>query len=84
MSYVYDTSWTHDQFKAALLRADFILRPIVIYVNPRDEKQLIKALGNLKDRVIIETCDIVEIGKAYAMNRDYLKPLEPLNFTEEV
>ena len=80
----YDKVWTHEELKAALLRADLILRPIVIYVNPRDEESLIKALGNFKDRVIIETCDIVEIGKAYAMNRDYLKPLEPLNFTEEV
>ena len=35
-------------------------------------------------RSLNETCDIVEIGKAYAMNRDYLNQLEPLNFTEEV
>ena len=84
MPYVYNTSWTYEELKAALLRADFILRPIVIYVNPQDEELFIKALGNLKDRVVIETCDIVEIGKAYAFNRDYIKSLDPLNFTEEV
>lgn len=80
----YDKVWTHEELKAALLRADLILRPIVIYVNPRDEEPLVKALGNLKDRVVIKTCNIVEIGKAYVMNRDYLNQLDPLNFTDEV
>ena len=62
-------NWSAEQLKEALTKADFILRPIVIYVNPLDEQALIEALGDIKERVIIKSCEIIERGKAYAFNR---------------
>ena len=62
-------NWSAEQLKEALLKADFILRPIVIYVNPLDEQALIEALGDMQERVVIKPCEIIERGKAYAFNR---------------
>lgn len=76
--------WSEEELITALKKVDKELRPIIIYVNPHDEQLLRKALGDMIERVIIKPCDIVEIGKAYAFNRDYIKSLDPLNFTEEV
>lgn len=62
-------NWSAEQLKEALLKADVILRPIVIYVNPLDEQALVEALGDIKERVVIKPCEIIERGKAYAINR---------------
>lgn len=65
-------NWNAEQLKEALLKADIILRPIVIYVNPLDEQALIEALGDMQEQVVIKPCEIIERGKAYAINRNSL------------
>lgn len=70
-------NWSAEQLKEALTKADLILRPIVIYVNPLDEQALIEALGGMQERVIIKPCEIIERGKAYAFNR------QSINFGDE-
>lgn len=65
-------NWSAEQLKEALTKADFILKPIVIYVNPLDEQALIEALGDMQEQVIIKPCEIIERGKAYAFNRKSL------------
>ena len=62
-------NWNAEQLKEALRKADFILRPLVIYVNPLDEQALIEALGDMQERVVIKPCEIIERGTAYAINR---------------
>ena len=68
-------NWSAEQLKEALLKADAILRPLVIYVNPLDEQALIEALGDMQERVIIKSCEIIERGTAYAINRNAIPPI---------
>lgn len=62
-------NWSVEQLKEALLKADVILRPLVIYVNPLDEQILIEALGDLNEQVVIKPCEIIERGTVYAIKR---------------
>ena len=71
----------------ALKKLDLELKPFIIYVNPKDEQALTKALGNLKEQALIKSNDLVEAGKAYiALRREIIEPdINPLKFnTEEV
>lgn len=71
----------------ALKKLDLELKPFIVYVNPKDEQALTKALGDLKEQALIEPCNLVEAGKAYiALRREIIEPdIKPLQFnTEEV
>lgn len=71
----------------ALKKLDLELTPFIVYVNPKDEQELTKALGDLKEQALIKSYDLIEAGKAYiVLRRDIIDPdISPLNFnTEEV
>ena len=71
----------------ALKKLDLELKPFIVYVNPKDEQALTKALGDLKEQALIKSCDLIEAGKAYiALRREIFEPdIDPLKFnTEEV
>lgn len=71
----------------ALKKLDLELKPFIVYVNPKDEQALTKALGDLKEQALIKSNNLVEVGKAYiALRRDLIEPdINPLKFnTEEV
>lgn len=71
----------------ALKKLDIELKPFIVYVNPKDEQALTKALGDLKEQALIKSSDLIEAGKAYiALRREILEPdINPLKFnTEEV
>ena len=61
--------WSAEQLKEALSKADVILRPLVIYVNPLDEQTLVEALGDMHEQVIIKRCEIIERGSALAIRK---------------
>lgn len=71
----------------ALKELDIKLKPFIVYVNPKDEQAITKALVDLKEQALIEPCNLVEAGKAYiALRRALIEPdINPLKFnTEEV
>ena len=69
----------------ALKKLDLELKPFIVYVNPKDEQALTKALGDLKEQALIKSYDLVEAGKAYiALRRDLIEPdISPLQFNTE-
>ena len=71
--------------KLALVKLDIASKPFIVYVNPKDEQALTKALGDLKEQALIKSSDLVEAGKAYiALRRDLIEPdISPLQFNTE-
>ena len=59
----------------ALKKLDLELKPFIVYVNPKDEQALTKALGDLKEQALIKSCDLIEAGKALiALRREIIEP----------
>lgn len=57
----------------ALKKLDLELKPFIVYVNPKDEQALTKALGDLKEQAVIKSYNLVEAGKAYiALRRELI------------
>lgn len=87
MSVTNFNNFSSEAIIQALKKLDLELTPFIVYVNPKDEQTLTKALGDLKEQALIKSCDLIEAGKAYiALRRDIIEPdISPLNFnTEEV
>ena len=73
MSVTNFNNFSAEDILQALKKVDRELRPVVIYVNPKDEQALTKALGDLTERVLIKSCNFIEAGNAYAFDREYLE-----------
>ena len=56
----------------ALKKLDLELKPFIVYVNPKDEQALTKALGDFKEQAVIKPCNLVEAGNAYIALRQEL------------
>lgn len=66
------SNFTEKDLIEAIKKADIMLRPIILYVNPQDEELITKALEDVKEQIVIKPCNLVEAGKAYAFNRQDL------------
>ena len=85
MSVTNFNNFSSEAIIQALKKLDLELTPFIVYVNPKDEQELTKALGDLKEQALIKSCNLIEAGKAYiALRRDIIEPdINPLNFTTE-
>ena len=60
---------TIDEIKQALHKADLILRPNIIFVNPSDAQPIKDAVPEIDEKIVIKESEFVERGKAYVMDR---------------
>jgi hypothetical protein len=63
---------TIDKIRQALNKADLLLRPNILFVNPSDAKIIRDAIPNIDSKIIIEESNYIETGKGYLMNRKSL------------
>lgn len=60
---------TIDEIKQALHKADLILRPNIIFVNPSDAQTIKDAVPEIDEKIVIKESEFVEKGKAYVIDR---------------
>lgn len=60
---------TIDEIKQALNKADLILRPNIIFVNPSDTKAIKDAFPEIEEKIVLKESERVEKGKAYVIDR---------------
>lgn len=63
---------TIDEIRQALNKADLMLRPNILFVNPSDAKIIRDAIPNIDMKIILTETDYIEKGKSYLMNRKSL------------
>jgi hypothetical protein len=63
---------TIDEIRQVLNKADLMLRPNILFVNPSDAKIIRDAIPNIDSKIIIEESNYIETGKGYLMNRKSL------------
>jgi formate-dependent phosphoribosylglycinamide formyltransferase (GAR transformylase) len=66
---------TIDEIKQALHKADLILRPLIVFVNPSDAKVIKEVLPRIEEKIIIQETEAIESGKAIAIEREKLELL---------
>ncbi len=60
---------TIDEIKQALNKADLILQPNIIFVNPSDAKAIKDAFPEIEKKIVLKESERVEKGKAYVIDR---------------
>ena len=60
---------TIDEIKQALHKADLILRPNIIFVNPLDAKAIKDAVPEIDEKIVIKESEFIEKGKGYVIDR---------------
>lgn len=60
---------TIDEIKQALHKADLILRPNVLFVNPLDAKTIKDAFPEIEEEMVLKESEFVDEGKAYVIDR---------------
>jgi hypothetical protein len=60
---------TIDEIRQVLNKADLMLRPNILFVNPSDAKIIRDAIPNIDRKIIIEESNYIETGKSYLMGR---------------
>jgi flagellar biosynthesis/type III secretory pathway protein FliH len=63
---------TIDEIRQLLNKADLMLRPNILFVNPSDAKIIRDAIPNIDSKIILTETDYIERGKCYLMNRKSL------------
>lgn len=64
---------TTEQLQYELHKIDLILRPHVLFVNPDEYNQIIKAISDLQAKVKIISTNAVEIGHVILIDRKQLE-----------
>lgn len=63
---------TIDEIRQVLNKADLMLRPNILFVNPSDAKIIRDVIPNIDMKIILTETDYIEKGKSYLMNRKSL------------
>ena len=66
---------TKEDLEKAIHKVDLIQHPFILFVNPSEEDKFKVALKGteFEDKVIIQPCDVAEVGKAIIMKRKELE-----------
>lgn len=64
-----------DDIRYMLNKADLILRPQALLVNPQDRKLITDGIPDIEDRVKIYETNIIDSGTCYLIERKYLDTL---------
>lgn len=64
---------TIDEIKQAIHKADLALRPWIVFASPSDAKAIREALPRIEEKVVIQETDVIESGKAIAIEREKLE-----------
>lgn len=62
---------TFKELKQAIEEIDIKMRPLVLYINPQDNKKLRECIPDLEHRVLIISTPFVDPDKALLINRSY-------------
>ena len=68
-----DKQITAKMLNEAIHKADLLLRPNIVFVNPKDKDNLLKAVPDLTDKILLEESAFIEQGKAIVVNRKELE-----------
>lgn len=73
-SVVYsDKQITAEMLNETIHKADLFSQPNIVFVNPKDKDNLLKAVPDLTDRFLLEENTCIEQGKAIVVNRRELE-----------
>ena len=59
---------TIDEIRQVLNKADLMLRPNILFVNPSDAKIIRDAIPDIDKKVILAESHYIETGKSYLMD----------------
>lgn len=62
-----------EDIKNALHKADMLLRPYIVFVNPKDKDFLLSTMPNIEKQFVIESNSAIEQGKAFLIKREELE-----------
>ena len=62
-----------DQLKANLHKIDLILRPQIVFVHTDDYAEVIKAVPDIRERVMLIPTNAIDKGRAVLMDRAWLE-----------
>ena len=63
----------NEEIKDALHKADLLLRPYIIFINPNDKEKILSAMPDIEKSVVLETTNALEQGQAIRINREELE-----------
>lgn len=61
------------EIQDALHKADLLLRPYIVFINPNDKEKILSAMPDIEKIVVLETTNAVEQGQAIRINREIYK-----------
>jgi len=62
-----------DKFENLINKADLVLRPRALIVNPSDKQMIIEAMPNIEREFKIYESELIEKGEALIMNRQEIE-----------
>lgn len=62
-----------EDLEKALHKADLLLRPYIVFVNPKDKETLLSMMPDVEKSIVLEATDALEQGKAIKMKRETLE-----------
>ena len=62
-----------EDLEKALHKADLLLRPYIVFVNPKDKETLLSIMPDVEKSIVLEATDALEQGKAIKMKRETLE-----------
>lgn len=66
------TKPTIEEFEQALHKADLVLRPSIVFLNPDDAEAVKEAFPRIEEEIVIQSSHYVEKGKGIVMKREDL------------
>ncbi len=67
----------NEEIQDALHKADLLLRPYIIFINPNDKDKILLAMPDIEKSVVLETTNALEQGQAIRINREELEVYKP-------
>ena len=64
---------TTEQLQYELHKIDLMLRPQIVFVHGDDYEEVIKAIPDIRERVMLIPTNAVEKGRAVIMDRSWLE-----------
>ena len=69
-------SFTIEDIKQAVRRFDFLNRPLIVFLNPEDAKDLKLAYPDIEEHIVIQETPFIEKGTAICGKREDFEPAD--------
>lgn len=62
-----------EEIKEALHRADIIMRPTIIFINPQDKYALLQERPDIEKELVLQESELIDLGKPCMVDRKRLE-----------